>query len=240
MTALMVLSPGVPMLFQGQEFGATAPFYYFADHNPDLAGKVARGRREFMLQFRTLAGPEMRCCLPDPHDTQAFESCKLDWTEVERNRSLVQFHRDVIRLRREDPTLRAPKPHSVDGAVLSADAFLLRYFGESPELDRLLVVSLGRDFDLIPAPEPLLAPPEGMQWDTLWSTDDPRYGGCGTPELDGAGSWRISGRSAVLLKPGPATRPREGGHPLEKQVRARGLEAADAQEWPENSGAIHG
>jgi maltooligosyltrehalose trehalohydrolase len=229
-TALMVLSPGVPMLFQGQEFGATTPFYYFADHTPELAEKVAKGRREFMLQFRTLAEPGMQPCLPDPHDILAFERCKLDWTEAERNRPLVQFHRDLIRIRREDPTLRAPKPHSVDGAVLSADAFLLRYFGESPEFDRLLVVSLGRDFDLIPSPEPLLAPPEAMQWDTLWSTDDPRYGGCGTPELDGAGSWRISGRSAVLLKPGHATRPREGGHPLEKQVRARSIEALEAWE----------
>src|SRR5206468_11970991 len=60
--ALTILSPGTPMLFQGQEFGATTPFYYFADHKPELAELVAKGRREFMLQFATAATPEMRDC----------------------------------------------------------------------------------------------------------------------------------------------------------------------------------
>src|SRR5206468_2776701 len=46
LTALLLLSPGTPMLFQGQEFAASTPFLYFADHNPDLARLVAQGRRE--------------------------------------------------------------------------------------------------------------------------------------------------------------------------------------------------
>ncbi len=48
MTALMLLAPGTPMLFQGQEFAASAPFLYFADHNPELAKLVTKGRREFL------------------------------------------------------------------------------------------------------------------------------------------------------------------------------------------------
>src|SRR2546421_7476360 len=48
MTALLLLSPGTPMLFQGQEFASSAPFNYFADHNPDLAELVAKGRCEFL------------------------------------------------------------------------------------------------------------------------------------------------------------------------------------------------
>ena len=225
--ALTVLSPGTPMLFQGQEFGATTPFYYFADHKPELAELVAKGRREFMLQFATAATPEMRDCLPDPADPEAFERCKLDWSQAEKNESMVRFHRDLLTLRREDTTFHNPRPGTVDGAVLSANAFLLRFFGETPAEDRLLVVNLGRDILATPAPEPLVAAPLNMQWDVAWSTEDPRYGGCGTTGMDLEGNGRIPGRAAVVLRPGPETRPRSGGRPLEKVVRERNIKAIE-------------
>lgn len=65
--------------------------------------------------------------------------------------------------------------------------------------DRLLVVNLGRDLRLRPAPEPLLAPPAGDEWEILWSSEHPRYGGYGTPELEDEDYWRIPGHAAVLL-----------------------------------------
>ena len=72
---------------------------------------------------------------------------------------------------------------AVDGAVLSSEAFLLRFFGEQRD-DRLLLVNLGANLHLDPAPEPLLAPPDGSEWTTLWSSENPKYGGIGTPPLD--------------------------------------------------------
>jgi maltooligosyltrehalose trehalohydrolase len=69
--------------------------------------------------------------------------------------------------------------------------------------DRLLIVNLGRDLRLEPAPEPLLAPVEGQGWRLLWSSDAPRYGGAGTPALDSDGVWRIPGHVAMVLIPGP-------------------------------------
>jgi len=66
MTALMLLAPGTPMLFQGQEFASSSPFYYFADHKPDLAKLVGEGRAKFLAQFRSLATSEMLPCLTDP------------------------------------------------------------------------------------------------------------------------------------------------------------------------------
>ena len=66
MTALVLLMPSTPMLFQGQEFAASSPFYYFADHDAELARLVRRGRMEFLVQFRSLATPEMLACLADP------------------------------------------------------------------------------------------------------------------------------------------------------------------------------
>ncbi len=204
LTAFTLLMPGTPMLFQGQEFAASSPFFYFADHKPDLAKLVAKGRGEFLKQFRSAALPEIQAQLTDPADRQTFERSKLDLTERQKNAPIYALHRDLIRLRREDKALRAPKRGEFDGAVLGAGVFVLRYF--STEGDRLLVVNLGRDYQLDPAPEPLLAPPEGMKWKITWTSDDPRYGGIGTPALDTIENWRIPGQTTVLLTPaeGPA------------------------------------
>jgi maltooligosyltrehalose trehalohydrolase len=91
----------------------------------------------------------------------------------------------------------------VDGAVLSSHALVLRFFG-GEHGDRLLIVNLGRDLQLDPAPEPLLAPTGNTIWRTLLSTESARFGGCGTPPLDTEENWRIPGEAAVLLEPGPA------------------------------------
>jgi maltooligosyltrehalose trehalohydrolase len=64
MTALLLLAPGTPMLFQGQEFAASSPFLYFADLLPEPAHKVRRGRAEFLAQFRSLA--TLRCSAASP------------------------------------------------------------------------------------------------------------------------------------------------------------------------------
>jgi maltooligosyltrehalose trehalohydrolase len=88
----------------------------------------------------------------------------------------------------------------MDGAVLGPEAFVLRFFGEDSG-DRLLVVNLGRDLPMNPAPEPLLAPPRDRAWTILWSTEDPRYGGGGTAPLEGVENWRLPGQAAVVLWP---------------------------------------
>jgi maltooligosyltrehalose trehalohydrolase len=109
-------------------------------------------------------------------------------------------HRDLLRLRREDAVFRAQRRGGLDGAVLGPEAFVLRFFGEQAD-DRLLVVNLGRDLALQPAPEPLLAPPEGMVWKILWSSEDPRYGGSGTAPLEAEEGWHVPGHAAVVLRP---------------------------------------
>lgn len=162
MTALLLLGPGTPMLFQGQEFAASSPFYFFADHGDELAPLVRQGRAEFLRQFPSLALPEVQSRLPDPTDPTTFTRSKLDLSERHRHADIYALHCDLLRLRRQDPVFRNQRPGGVDGAVLSASAFVLRFFADD-DRDRLLVVNLGRDLHLHPAPEPLLAPPETMQ-----------------------------------------------------------------------------
>jgi len=203
MTALLLLAPGTPLLFQGQEFGATSPFLFFADHNQELARLVARGRAEFLSQFPSIALPDVQAKLFDPADRATFERCQLDHTERERNAAILQMHKDLLRLRREDPAFSVQRPRGLDGAVLSDHAFVLRYFVDNDE-DRLLIVNFGGSLHLDPAPEPLLAPPEGRQWAIRWSSESVEYGGGGTPPLDTEDNWRIPAEASVVLVPTPS------------------------------------
>jgi maltooligosyltrehalose trehalohydrolase len=200
-TALLLLGPNTPMLFQGQEFAASTPFLYFADHHPELAKQVSEGRKKFLSQFPSLATPEMQARMADPSDQNTFRRCVLDWSEVESHRGLYQMHCDLLRLRREEPAFRSQDRRRFDAAVLSNDALVVRFFGDQID-DRLLLVNFGRDLLLDPAPEPLLAPPPDCLWEILWSSEDPAYGGLGTPELDTPEhNWRIPGAAAVVMKP---------------------------------------
>lgn len=200
MTALLLLGPQTPMLFQGQEFRASSCYFYFADHREDLAKKVDEGRAQFLAQFRSLATGEMRPWLPDPANPETFVRSKLDWRDRANNQSTYELHKDLLRLRREDPVFSAQGAHGLDGAVLCDEAFVLRYFAADGD-DRLLIVNLGVDLRLRPAPEPLLAPPLNRHWSILWSSESPRYGGRGTADLDSDENWWIPGHAAVALKP---------------------------------------
>jgi len=200
MTALMLLAPGTPMLFQGQEFAASSPFFYFADHKPELAEQVHKGRQQFMRQFRTLSMAEKPVTPPNPADPAIFERCKLDLTERQRHVEAYALHCDLLRLRRTDPVFLAQRPGRVDGAVLASEAFVLRFFADDGD-DRLLIVNFGLDYHLNPAPEPLLAPPLNTVWHIMWSSENPRYGGDGTAPLETDDNWHLPGQAAVVLAP---------------------------------------
>jgi maltooligosyltrehalose trehalohydrolase len=228
MTALLLLAPGTPMLFQGQEFAAAAPFFYFADHEPEVAALVKRGRGEFLAQFRRLDRPGLADEVPDPADPATFERSKLDHRERDRGRhaEVFRLHKDLLALRRADPAFARQERRAVDGAVLGPHAFLLRFFAESdPHGDRLLLVNFGPDLHLDAAPEPLLAPPEGCGWNTLWSSEDRAYGGEGTPPAEALDGWRVMGEAAVVLAPEllpqPDTQARERANPQVKERRRR-------------------
>jgi maltooligosyltrehalose trehalohydrolase len=103
--ALVLLAPFVPMLFQGEEWGATTPFLYFTDHaDADLGEAVRQGRRREFAAFGW--APED---VPDPQAAETFERARLDWTEPEQvdgpHAELLAWHRELIRLRRSHPCL---------------------------------------------------------------------------------------------------------------------------------------
>ncbi len=207
MTALLLLGPATPMLFQGQEFASSKDFHYFADHGPDLASLVHAGRKESLAQFPNMATDHMQGHIPNPADPRTFALCKLDLSERESHADVYALHRDLLRLRREEPAFREQRPRGVDGAVVAPAAFVLRFFGANGD-DRLLLVNMGRDLHLYPSPEPLLAPPVGTRWELLWSSEEYVYGGSGTVQPESEINWRVAGEAAVVLRPVPEEEPK--------------------------------
>jgi maltooligosyltrehalose trehalohydrolase len=200
MTALWLLSPGTPLFFQGQEYGAETPFHFFAGHSGELASAVTEGRSKFMLQFANQDTPEMKLCFADPEDPETFLRSRLDPSEQGRYPEILQLHTDLLALRRNDPVLGDASRVSVDGAVLGENCFVLRYLTATRE-DRLLVVNLGTGLDIPHLPEPLVAPPAGYDWHLEWSSEWPAYGGCGSFPPDRFGAWHVPGECTLLLVP---------------------------------------
>ncbi len=197
MTALLLLGPNTPLLFQGQEFASTAPFEFFADHRPDLAEKVREGRAKLLSQFPSLATEAARARLSAPDDPRTFERSRLNLGERRAHEEQYALHRDLLALRRRDPVFGSPDA-DVDGAVLSDDAFVLRFFGGA-DGDRLLLVNLGARLTLTIVNESLLAPPEGARWRVAWSSDEVTYGGTGATPIERPIGWDVPGLAATAI-----------------------------------------
>jgi maltooligosyltrehalose trehalohydrolase len=200
LTALLLLGPGTPMLFQGQEFHSSKPFHYFADQAKDLTELVYAGRRDFLAQFSSLNTPEAQELIPDPSDVNTFSQCKLDFAERSLHEPAYLLHQDLLQLRKTNPVFRMQRRSNIEGAVLGREAFVLRFFGEEYP-DAIVLFNLGTDLNLDPIPEPLLAPPEGCLWRIVWSSEDVRYGGNGTPPFAIEGIWVLPGHAAIVLAP---------------------------------------
>ena len=203
MIALLLLGPWTPLLFQGQEFGASSPFLFFADiGDASVRDAIRKGRAEWLAPFLSLTEDQTWRTLPAPDDPEVFASCKLNFSERKNNRELYDLYIDLLKLRREDSRLRQQSAGGIDGAVLGPASFVLRYFSANND-DRLLLVNFGESHVLHPASEPLLAPPEGCRWETLWTSESPRYGATGSGAVTTPQRWALPTESAVVLKPVP-------------------------------------
>ncbi|HEX3620309.1 MAG TPA: malto-oligosyltrehalose trehalohydrolase [Candidatus Udaeobacter sp.] len=202
MTGLLLLGPWTPLLFQGQEFGASGPFLFFADAGDSaVRDRTRKGRAKLLAPFLSLNEEETWKILPAPDDPDVFARCKLDFSEREKNRELYDLHIDLLKLRREDSRFRQQSSGGIDGAVLGRLSFVLRYFSEAND-DRLLLVNFGQSQVLHPVSEPLLATPTGHKWETLWTSDSPRYGGADSIALATQEQWILPAECAVVFRLG--------------------------------------
>lgn len=195
MTLLLLLVPQTPLLFQGQEFGSASPFHFFADHTPEFQKIVWAGRKKFLEQFVSFKSLNPLTDYPDPSNPETFKSSILDWDN--RDKEALCFHKTVIQLKKEDPTLFNPK--KIDGAIIGTDVLLLRYFGEKG--DRLILCNFGKDVKMCSIAEPLFAPPLGTSWKVLLTTEEARFGGTGCPSIDEDPDWILAAYAAYVLTP---------------------------------------
>jgi maltooligosyltrehalose trehalohydrolase len=189
--AILLLSPYVPLLFMGEEYGETRPFLYFVSHgDPELVEAVRLGRQ---LEF---AGFGWRGEIPDPQAESTFEASRLDWDAARRppHAQIRALYRDLLQLRRVLPALK-PGVASVRVSHDVRDEWVM------------LGLSTGDDYLLggfnFAAEERQLPGVEGQSWDLVLSTDAAAYGGENRIRLTG-GQLLLPPLSAALLRPGVA------------------------------------
>ncbi|MBX7168953.1 MAG: malto-oligosyltrehalose trehalohydrolase [Pirellulales bacterium] len=202
MTALWLLTPQTPMFFQGQEFAATSPFLFFADHAGVDGDAVANGRAKFLTQFPSLATADAQRLLHRPDDPDVVRRCRIDFRERETHRPAYELHRELLRLRREDPILSDRSTYELHTAVIGEDIVLIRYLTRDRQ-DRLVVANLGTELAFRPAAQPLLAPVPGTRWEQVFTSGDVRFGGSSSGPLLRDDGWHFPGETTVLLRLAP-------------------------------------
>ncbi len=119
-TALLLLTPQIPLLFMGQEWAASTPFLYFSGYTDELAEAVAHGRRQEFAKFEDFADPEKRERIPDPNDADTFKASMIDPTEMSQadHAAWLHLHRVLLGLRRAEIMPQIPGAMALDGAAL--------------------------------------------------------------------------------------------------------------------------
>lgn len=122
-TAMMLLAPYIPMLFMGEEYGDTSPFYYFISHSdPDLIRAVQEGRKE---EFKQYVKPGQ--AFPDPQSEDIFRQSKLRWEDraTERGQIILRWHKTLIDLRHTHPAMKNYCKDAVRAEALQEKGLIL-------------------------------------------------------------------------------------------------------------------
>ena len=114
--ATYLLSPQIPMLFMGEEWGSEQPFAFFCDFEPELAEAVRKGRREEFAKFPEFADPAARERIPDPTAEATFRNSVLDWTALDdpAHREWLALYRELLAIRSREiaPRLKPVQPNA--------------------------------------------------------------------------------------------------------------------------------
>jgi maltooligosyltrehalose trehalohydrolase len=191
----LLLSPFVPLLFMGEEYGETAPFPYFVSHSdPELVEAVRQGRKEEFAAFQEEGEP------PDPQAEATFASAHLDHSLAGqgRHQNLRNLYRELLRLRREAPPLAHRS--TLDLEVVSYEKppvlFLRRWHGPS---EVAAVLNFGADAVSVSLPLP------PGRWRRVLDSASEEWGGPGSPAAsdltsEGTADLTLSGQSFILLE----------------------------------------
>ncbi len=123
-TALLLLSPFIPLLFMGEEWGSERPFLFFTDHNPELAELVRKGRRDEFKHFSAFADATRRTQIPNPNDPATFRASIPDFDVASESphRQRLALYRQLLALRHREIIPRIPGCRSIGARAIGDTA----------------------------------------------------------------------------------------------------------------------
>jgi maltooligosyltrehalose trehalohydrolase len=190
--AITLLSPFIPLIFMGDEYGETAPFQYFVSHSDSaLVEAVRSGRKEEFASFGWTDEP------PDPQDEQTFKRSKLNHAlrNQTQHRILLDFHKEVIRLRKSLPALACMCKETMDVITLDSEQTLIvRRWNSDNEVLTL--------FNFNEKPFELVTQIPGSRWQKVLDSADRCWGGKGSSipaMLEASGTTRLQLTPAMVL-----------------------------------------
>lgn len=128
-TAVLLLSPMIPLLFMGEEWGARQPFLFFTSHHGELADAVREGRRGEFADFAEFADAETRARIPDPNAPETFEASRPDFTSATEpgHAEWLALYRTLLQIRHAQIIPRLPGSRFFGSAALGKSAVLARW-----------------------------------------------------------------------------------------------------------------
>lgn len=174
---LLCLTPYTPMLFMGQEWGASSPFLFFTDHPGELGRKIASYRAEEFKKVGTNNNTELLARMPDPQEKSTFAATKLRWEECQHppHGSILALYRECLNLRARVPTFQNPARGTWSVQKVDPDLLALRWHEESG--DWLLLVSPRSPAEIKFQSDPFIAPSTGRHWEMVILSNDAKFGG---------------------------------------------------------------
>jgi maltooligosyltrehalose trehalohydrolase len=141
---LLLYLPMTPLLFMGQEWGATTPFMYFTDHDEELGRLICEGRRREFAGFPEYSDPEKQADIPNPQLRETFVASKLRWSErdVPQHAETLALYRAALELRRTDPVWRESSRDQLSAEVVEG-VLVVRRWRENQW--RVLLLNAGRE-----------------------------------------------------------------------------------------------
>lgn len=124
LTVMLLLSPHIPLLFMGEEWGEVRPFAFFTDFRGDLADAVREGRRKEFARFAAFHESAMRASIPDPNALATFMASKIDWQrrDSEAGRTWLALYRELLQIRGNAIVPRLARVPARCGRIIAADA----------------------------------------------------------------------------------------------------------------------
>jgi maltooligosyltrehalose trehalohydrolase len=188
MSTAVLVTPYIPLLFMGEEYGETNPFLYFISHtDTELVDAVRSGRKKEFEHF--FSGDDF----PDPQSEQVFEQSKLSWTQREKfpHKRLFDFYKNLIRLRKETPALASMDRNELTATVVDGKNVIsvLRKHAQGDVICFLNFAPQNQKVSL----------PGNRDWTTLIYSAEVQWGGAANPVPMSRGEIVIEKYSAIVL-----------------------------------------